>query len=307
MCGELKKLLFLMKPVINNIDVVKKDLDSKSAIYNHFCEFMAFVGDDVYKVGQYKDQDFVIEYLSRINSDPDEYNGAKYLLSCSDTSVQYLPQYDVAKEYFNKIILYYNVIKEASSFRVYELKNIYDQKSLTKKYYDLLSSDNYLIDDIDEFISVVGEFNFTRTEIRNIYASVIKSNVKYYRSSVKNNAFSVSQEHEVKQIHEVIYNNKYLLERDNQVILDKVMAKVDINLSLKELVNNGALDKVSITDLVNAKKVWLMKKITRYYKSCEFGRLSKYFDNYQQVVSIEEKIKNVDDVLEIKRILEGEK
>ena len=65
------------------------------------------------------------------------------------------------------------------------------------------------------------------------------------------------------------------------------------------------MNKIDINNLILAKTIYLTHKITQCYKSCEFGLVSKYIKEYDELMVLKENIKNINNKEEIIGIVKG--
>lgn len=148
---EVKKLTASLEPLIADLDEKLTILNDKKNKYTSITNFINYVHDDVNLVGIYADQNLILENLSNINSSEKEYNASCYLLKSEDASVKALPQYEMSYSYINNLIDYFKKCQKELNEEIIELEKEVLEKQLDKKYYEIFSTENPFVSDIQEF------------------------------------------------------------------------------------------------------------------------------------------------------------
>ena len=69
-----------------------------------------------------------------------------------------------------------------------------------------------------------------------------------------------------------------------------ISRKINLTKDVQDLINSDNLEICSKEDIIFGKDVWLMLKIIDNYKSCEFGKMSKYLNEYDALMNIKNEI-----------------
>ena len=147
----VSKLVGLLEPTISDLDTKKEELTTKSKTLDEVNEMLDMVKDDVTKVSKYKNQELIISNLDDIKSTEKEYKACTYLLDSEEKEIKFLPQYLEASNYIERLINYFKKLEEELTLEVSELKVVCNDKEMNKKYYEILSKDNPIIEDAKEF------------------------------------------------------------------------------------------------------------------------------------------------------------
>ena len=91
-----------------------------------------------------------------------------------------LPQYEKAHNLISDIIEFFKLHKAELMVEINDLVSSCQRKELEKKYCDLLSSPSPLIEDIDEFKTILNGYDLTSEDKINILTDVINSNISNY-------------------------------------------------------------------------------------------------------------------------------
>lgn len=302
MCDSITFFLSYLKPIISDLDVVKKELNEIKKELNNVQDFLEFINDDVYRVGKYENQEFIIQKLEEIDYDTKYYQGMIYLLESKSEHIQILPQYNDAVNYIKKIIAHFKELNNQLSYRVDILDDVYDYKFVANKYYNILNSDKVFVEDTEEFNKFLTNTQITNYNKIKILSYVIKENVCYYEDEQLD---EVDKEQDLVKVQEIIYQNRNLFGNKYNELTDMVSEHVNLTHSLKEMINENVLDKVNIQNIILCKRIWLAKKIMHCYKSCEFAKVSRYTKEYDNLMELRDKVLNINNKKEIIRIIKG--
>lgn len=302
MCDSITFFLSYLKPIISDLDVVKKELNEIKKELNNVQDFLEFINDDVYRVGKYENQEFIIQKLEEIDYDTKYYQGMIYLLESKSEHIQILPQYNDAVNYIKKIIAHFKELNNQLSYRVDILDDVYDYKFVANKYYNILNSDKVFVEDTEEFNKFLTNTQITNYNKIKILSYVIKENVCYYEDEQLD---EVDKEQDLVKVQEIIYQNRNLFGNKYNELTDMVSEHVNLTHSLKEMINENVLDKVNIQNIILCKRIWLAKKIMNCYKSCEFAKVSRYTKEYDNLMELRDKVLNINNKKEIIRIIKG--
>ena len=178
---SVRKLISILEPLIGDLDENKKSLSDRKDEMESVSRLIAYTKDNIETVGIYADQDLITNTLEKINYSVDDYKASCYLLKSESESVKKLPQYEKAFNLISDIIEYFKLHKAELTVEIQDLNNICHEKEIEKKYYDLLTSTNPLVEDVDEFKTLLTSHGLSDEEIIDILFDVIKGNVKNYK------------------------------------------------------------------------------------------------------------------------------
>ncbi len=176
----VSKLIALLKPTITDLDERKEELSSKSETLDEVSKMLEEVNEDVKKVSKYKNQNLILDNLGMINTTEREYRACCYLLNCDEKNVCSLPQYIESVNYIERLINYFKKMKEELILEVSELKVVYTDKSLNKKYFEIFSTDNPFVYDAKEFRELLDKQMLTDEDKVNLLVYTIKNNINNY-------------------------------------------------------------------------------------------------------------------------------
>lgn len=304
MCEFLKRFLACLEPIIGDLDSRKEELDKLNNDLADIKDFFVYIEGDIKKIGKYHNQKLIHQILSNLNSDVSEYDGMVYLIEADNSSIQKLPQYQKAVQYMYDIFRYFDVYFSNLTKLCANLDDEYKYKSLAKKYYDLFQNDNMYLNDNNVFVDFLLKLNISKEDKRDILCYVIKMNVDYYNSNLNEN-IEIDKQQDLRKIQEIIYANRGLLNNEYASFVEQVEKQVNLSLPIERIVNHDILEKININNLLLAKTIYLTNKISQNYKSCEFGLVSKYIKEYDELMVVKEKIKDEKDQNKIIKIIKG--
>lgn len=177
----IKKLTNDLELLIADLDEKHEELSSKKEYCERVSRFLAYTNGDVNLVGIYADQDLIINCLDKVNSTKEMYKASCYLLKSSDDSVRSLPQYKEANDYILGLINYFKNDKSDLLTDIQNLEKICREKEIEKKYYDIFTSTNPLVEDVMEFREFLDKHVVNDEEKVNILLYTIDNNVINYR------------------------------------------------------------------------------------------------------------------------------
>ncbi len=177
---SVKNLVTILKPLIEDLEEKKEILSSKKAEQEKVSRLLAYVKDNVEMVGIYADQDIITESLDKLKISVEDYKASCYLLKTDNESVKLLPQYEKACDLIYSIIDYFKLHKSELILEVTELEKECDKKELDKKYYDILSCPNPLIENTNEYIEIMKNHGLNEEEIINALYMQIHYNITNY-------------------------------------------------------------------------------------------------------------------------------
>lgn len=304
MCDYIKRFLECLEPIIKDLEIKKEELDKIKEELDSTRDLLRYTENDIKKIGKYDNQDFINNNLINVDSEINEYQAMVYLVDSDNPSIQKIPQYQVAVKYLENILDYFNISEKSLNKLFLDLSDEYYYKSLAKKYYDLFQQEELYVLEHDEFVKFFLTLDIEEEDKRNILCYVIKNNVNYYKNNTIEN-YEVDRKQELMKIQEIIHDNRSLMSDKYNNFMEGASKRLDLSINIRKLVNEEVLNKIDINNLVLAKIIYLTHKITQCYKSCEFGLVSKYIKEYDELMNLKEKIKNINNKEEIIGIVKG--
>lgn len=304
MCDFIKKLLAYLEPIIVDLDSQKEELDDVKEELDNLKDFLAYVSNDIKKIGKYFNQKLIHQNLININSEVTEYEAMVYLIDTDNPSIQKLPQYQNAVQYMEKVLQYFEILDSKLSDMYRELSDKCHYKLLAKKYYDLFQNEEMYVKDNNEFVNFYLTLEMDNLDKQKVLSYVIKKNVCYYRTNLYE-TIEIDREQDLRKVQEIIYANKGLLNDEYLSFMERVLKQVNLSLPLKQIVSVDILEKININNLILAKTIYLTNKISQNYKSCSFGLVSKYIKEYDELMILKEKVLNINNNDEIIKIIKG--
>ena len=215
-----------------------------------------------------------------------------------------MPQYGEAINTLESMLDSFKVIKENLNELQIKTSEDYEYKALANKYYDIFNQETIYVENQKEFVDFLLTTEMDENSKVNLINYTIKANVDYYREN-ENNKVEVDREQDLVKIHEIIHKNKMLLSDEYSKFMEMISKQVNITLNIKDIIVDTY--NIDVNNLILAKRIWLTNQITQNYKSCSFGRVSKYIKEYEELMVLKEKIMNINDKDEIIRIIKGGK
>ena len=186
MDNSVNKLVEILEPLITDLEEEKKHLSNRKEELENVSRLLAYTKDDIDMVGVYADQNLILDNLSKINTDKDEYKASCYLLKSENENIKSLPQYKEAHNLISELIEYFKLYKAELIVETQELDKDCQNKEVEKKYYDLLREHTPYIDDVREFKDVLDNHSLSNEDKINILIYAIKNNaIKQGASSVE--------------------------------------------------------------------------------------------------------------------------
>ena len=177
----VKKLTDELEPLIADLDEKREELNSKKEYCERVSRFLAYTNGDVNLVGIYADQELIFNNLEKVKSTKDTYKASCYLLKSSEDSIKNLPQYKEANDYILGLINYFKNDKSELLINIQNLEKICREKEIEKKYFDIFTSTEPLVDDILEFREFLDKHVVNDEDKVNILLYTINHNVMNYK------------------------------------------------------------------------------------------------------------------------------
>ena len=173
-------LVGILEPLIRDLDEKKSVLNEKKELLENVTRLLAYTKDNIDMVGVYADQNLILDNLSKINTDKDEYKASCYLLKSENESIKNLPQYKKAYNLICDIIEYFKLYKSELIVETQNLEEKCSKKEIEKKYCDILKKDSPYIEDVQEFKNLLNSQIISDQDKIDILKYVINSNnLKY--------------------------------------------------------------------------------------------------------------------------------
>lgn len=180
MDNSVRKLVGLLEPLIFDLEEKKHLLIEQKNELENVSRMLAYTKDNIDMVGIYADQDLILNSLSKINSNKEEYRASCYLLNSENDDVKKLPQYEKAYDLISDIVEYFKLYKAELIVETNELEKECHEKEIAKKYYNIFSNTNPFIDDINEFNSFIDKYEISEEDKINILIYTLENNIKKY-------------------------------------------------------------------------------------------------------------------------------
>ena len=181
----VERLISLLEPTIVDLDSKLDELSNNKNLLEKINAFLNFVDTDIKKIGLYENQQLIINDLTNLGSNENEYKASCYLLNSENDNVKNLPQYHKAYEFIEKIINYFKLRQDEISIKVNDLEKECHEKEVNKKYLKILESANPFIDDVEEFALFIKDKQVIDEDKIKIMNYIIQNNVKEYKERVK--------------------------------------------------------------------------------------------------------------------------
>ena len=182
---SVRKLVGILEPLVEDLDEQKRTLAERKEELENVSRLIAYTRDNIEMVGIYADQDVILNMLDKLKVTPEDYKASCYLLKSENNNVKALPQYEKAYNLISDIIAFFKLHKAELLVEISELTEICERKETEKKYSEILSNSNPLVEDIDEFTRFLNGHGLNSDDIINVLYSTIHSNIVNY--GIKNN------------------------------------------------------------------------------------------------------------------------
>jgi len=177
----VKDLVVRLGNSFTTLDEREKEYISVNEKLHNYQRLLDFINFDSRKLNKYDDQTLIQDAVVAMNSTIKDYDAACYLIDSNDENVMLLPQYRNSKAYLETIISYLKMMRDKLNNVFMELENDCTNMKLSKKYFEILSSDNPFVDNIDEFVSLLNKEQINLNNQNTIISYIIKSNVSNYK------------------------------------------------------------------------------------------------------------------------------
>ena len=181
MSDFVKKLIDLLEPTIVDLDDKINLLSQQRKNLDELTLLLEKVGDNVIKIGQYENQDLILNNLSLINSNENEYKACCYLLSSEDEKVRSLPQYMESFNYIARFISALEKRRDELRLEVSELDVVCNNKTANKKYLEIFKEENPVIYNADEFKDFLERQALSNSDKIDLLLYTIKNSVDRYK------------------------------------------------------------------------------------------------------------------------------
>ena len=178
---SVRHLVAILEPLVEDLDDKKRLLSEKKNEQESISRLIAYTKDNYEMVGIYADQDIIINNLEKLNYSKEDYRTSCYLLKSENDSVKALPQYQEASNLISNVMEYFKKHKQELLSEIQDLSIVCEKKELEKKYYDILSCINPLIENVHEFVDFMKKHELPNEEIIKILYSTIRDNMTNYK------------------------------------------------------------------------------------------------------------------------------
>ena len=168
---SIRNLVLVLEPLVLDLEENKKILSDNKQELENVSRLIAYTKDNIEMVGIYADQDIITNNLDNLKTENDK--------------VKDLPQYKEAYNLISDIMEYFKLHKAELVVEIQRLTDSCEKKEIEKKYYDILSCPNPLIENIKEFVDFLRDHGIKDEEIVNILYNTIHDNIVNY--GLKNN------------------------------------------------------------------------------------------------------------------------
>lgn len=302
MCEIIDKLLSIMKPFVENIENDLSNLNEKKDCLNEMNDIITNVDNDVFNLLDI-DDDKVSLYLDNIEGNKTEYVANKYILKSELDEIKKMPQYIDAKKYLDEF--YESLLNKREELeKEYEiLKQEYKNKELINKYYLMFSSENIFVDDVDEVKSVFDILDISLDDRIETLIIILKNNNNSYQYNGLDKTFKGNSEEEVLK---TLKENNNLKNSEYNELLEAVSVYVDIKKDVDDIIDDSLVDKINISNILLAKKVWLYRKLEFLFNNMNCEKCNKILNKYKNVDNLYERVRNIRNQKEVIRIIKGE-
>ncbi len=180
MNNSVNLLVGVLEPLISDLDEKKNILKEKKDLLDNVSKLLDYTKNNVDLLGSYEDQGLVLDNLSQINTDKDEYQACCYLLKSENSSIKNLPQYKKAYSLICDIIEYFKLYKSELIVETENLENKCNKKTIEKKYYDILKEERPYIENVEEFRDLLNEQLISENDKIEILIYAINNNILKY-------------------------------------------------------------------------------------------------------------------------------
>ena len=177
---SIKSIVTILEPLVNDLEDKKNILADRKTELEGVSRLVAYTKDNVEMVGIYADQDIILNNLDKLKFTKDDYKASCYLLKSESDKVKVLPQYTKAYNMIGDIVEFFKWHKAELIDEINELSSICEKKEIEKKYYDILSCPNPLVEDSKEFVDFMNDHGLDNQEIIKILYRIIHDNIVNY-------------------------------------------------------------------------------------------------------------------------------
>lgn len=302
MCDIVSNLLTLMKPFVEDIEDIYCKLKEKEQELKKINQVLLEINDNSLNILKTPNE-MVYIYLDGFSSNKEEYEANKYILESDILEVKNFPQYKEAKRYLENFYKYllnnYNEIES----RYQELTQIYGDKELVNKYYEMFLHDAVFVDRSEEVNKMFDILELSLEDKNEVLIYVLRANNKAY--SLNNIQYEVSEEEE-KRLANFLSENHELKNNEYNELLDAVGDYVDISKDISDVVSEDLINKINVRNILLAKKVWLYRKIAFFYRNMNYVKGNKILNEFKNVENLYDEIKEIKNQQEVVERIKGD-
>lgn len=305
MSDIVKNILNQMNSYLEYNKNIEKEYNKYKELIDKIKDFIDYIKRSSLNIIKYENQDLVIELLKNYSKNKNEYLAYKYMLENTNDNIKLLPQYKNSKKYMDNyheyLILYNKFIKD----HCLELEKELEKYNLILKYRDALQSKEMYIKDTNEFLNVLNNFVITKIELNKLLLEIIQTNAKVYDKSehAKDERIYV---YKIDEIKELIKDNKEYLGRQYNELINTVSEDVELEDNVIELIDEKLINKINVSNILLAEKVYLLRKMNLFIKINNRVKLDMLVDEFKKYDKLLNKVKDIKDNDKIIRIIKGE-
>ena len=247
--NDISVFLNCIEPNIKDIYRVKAYLDKTTLEYDEIEDLINYLEGNSIRIINYENQDIINNYLQMISIDEKDYEAIKYLVS--NDKVKELPQWLKAKQTLDSFLDFLVDRKHNIQERVDILSYAYMEKYIAKRYYDMFSKNDIMINDSEMFMNLLNRLDLPD----NVKINVIKESIE---QSIKN----YNKETEKIESDELLRENSKYLSNKYTSMLDNAIKYIDLSKNIDELLEKKHKDYTK-DNLVLLKRVWIINELNK--------------------------------------------
>ena len=299
----VNKMLNLMEPYVFNIEEINKVLKQKEAYLNELTILNNEINDEALNLIYVDNLEFLLQIITEQGSNSDEYQAYKYVLNSNIKEVMALPQYNEALTYFENLYKYIKNRFTQMTDEYGRLLSDYERNMVINKYYLMMKENNVFILDSDEFINMLDVLELSINDKNLLLTYVLKENKKTYYLNIKDDD---NLEFDLEKVNIIINENKELLSKEYNELLNVVSEYVDLSKNISDIIDDELINKINIRNILLAKKVWLLKKISFSYRNQHCRKCKIIASELDHITNLLDKVGNIKNQREIIKIIKGE-
>ena len=248
--NDISVFLNCIEPNIKDIYRVKAYLDKTTLEYDEIEDLINYLNGDSIRIIYYEKQDIINNYLQMMSIDEKDYDAIKYLIS--NEKVKELPQWLKAKQTLDSFLDFLIDRKNNIQERIDILSYAYMEKYIAKKYYDMFSKNDIMINDSDMFMNLLNRLNLQEKVKINIIKESIEQSIRNYKEETNK-----IESNEILRANSKFLSNKYVS------MLDSAIKYIDLSKSIDELLERKHKDYTK-DNLILLKRIWIVNELNKH-------------------------------------------